>query len=181
MKTEALKQALDRARVRRSPSAAHAATRRRAVPRSASSRCAASKPRAGTRATSGPSPGGSSTRRARPRERAVRVFPLSNWTELDVWRLRGRLENIPVVPLYLARSPPGRPARRIVWIMRDDERIAAAARARSPETRTIRFRTLGCYPLTGAVESEAARRSRTSSRRCSASRILRTPGPHHRS
>nr|WP_268235715.1 sulfate adenylyltransferase subunit CysD [Dyella caseinilytica] len=83
---------------------------------------------------------------------SVRVFPMSNWTEMDVWHYIRR-ENIPVVPLYFARerSVVKRDGALIMvdderFILRDDEKI---------ETRMVRFRTLGCYPLTGAVESSA--------------------------
>jgi sulfate adenylyltransferase subunit 2 len=82
----------------------------------------------------------------------VRVFPLSNWTELDVW-LYIYLERIPVVPLYFAR--PRRVVRRAPgWIVVDDDRMRLMAGER-PEVRTVRFRTLGCYPLTAAIESDA--------------------------
>jgi sulfate adenylyltransferase subunit 2 len=83
----------------------------------------------------------------------LRVFPLSNWTELDVWNYIRR-EAIPVVPLYFA-------APRLVvrmggtWIMVDDDRMRMPPGA-TPEMRMVRFRTLGCYPLSGAVESAAA-------------------------
>ena len=83
---------------------------------------------------------------------SMRVFPLSNWTELDVW-LYIYLESIPIVPLYFAAERP------IVWrdgtmIMVDDERMPLEP-GETPELRTVRFRTLGCYPLTGAIESTA--------------------------
>jgi sulfate adenylyltransferase subunit 2 len=84
---------------------------------------------------------------------SVRVFPLSNWTELDVWRYIRR-EGIEVVPLYFARPRPV-VARDGAWIMADDERLSLREGERL-ETRTVRFRTLGCYPLTGAIESSAA-------------------------
>jgi sulfate adenylyltransferase subunit 2 len=107
--------------------------------------------------------------RMKPGE-SVRVFPLSNWTELDVWRYIER-EDIEVVPLYFSAE------RQIVErdgliLMVDDERFRLNGGERA-QTRRIRFRTLGCYPLTGAVESEAAdisaivtemERSRTSER-----------------
>jgi sulfate adenylyltransferase subunit 2 len=82
----------------------------------------------------------------------IRVFPLSNWTELDVWHYI-MLEKIPVVPLYFAK---GRPVvrRSDTWIMVDDERFPLEA-GEQPQMRRIRFRTLGCYPLTGAIESDA--------------------------
>lgn len=83
---------------------------------------------------------------------SVRVFPLSNWTELDVWLYIHR-EQIPVVPLYLAKERPI-VERDGALIMVDDERFPLAA-GEKPERRMVRFRTLGCYPLTGAVESTA--------------------------
>lgn len=83
---------------------------------------------------------------------SVRVFPLSNWTELDVWRYIRR-EGIPVVPLYFAR-PRAVVSRNGVCLMVDDDRFRLLP-GETIETRCIRFRTLGCYPLTGAVESEA--------------------------
>lgn len=83
----------------------------------------------------------------------MRVFPLSNWTELDVWQYIRR-EEIPVVPLYFAQSRPV-VRRNGILIMIDDERLALEPGER-PETLTVRFRTLGCYPLTGAIESSAA-------------------------
>jgi sulfate adenylyltransferase subunit 2 len=89
--------------------------------------------------------------RLRPGE-SMRVFPLSNWTELDVWEYI-ELERIPVVPLYFAGSRPV-VSRDGVWIMVDDDRLPLQPGER-PELRGIRFRTLGCYPLTGAIESAA--------------------------
>jgi sulfate adenylyltransferase subunit 2 len=89
--------------------------------------------------------------RIRPGE-SIRVFPLSNWTELDVWHYI-MLEEIPVVPLYFARERPV-VRRDGTWIMVDDERLPLAP-GEKPELRRIRFRTLGCYPLTGAIESDA--------------------------
>jgi sulfate adenylyltransferase subunit 2 len=83
----------------------------------------------------------------------MRVFPLSNWTELDVWDYIAG-ENIPVVPLYFAKKRPV-VARDGVWIMVDDDRLKLRP-GEVPQPRMVRFRTLGCYPLTGAVESEAA-------------------------
>ncbi len=83
---------------------------------------------------------------------SLRVFPLSDWTELDVWRYI-ELERIPVVPLYFAKPRPI-VERDGALIMVDDERMPLAA-GEAPELRTVRFRTLGCYPLTGAVESDA--------------------------
>lgn len=84
---------------------------------------------------------------------SIRVFPLSNWTELDVW-LYIYLENIPIVPLYLAKERPV-VWRDGTWILVDDERMRLHAGER-PQMKRVRFRTLGCYPLTGAIESEAA-------------------------
>jgi sulfate adenylyltransferase subunit 2 len=83
---------------------------------------------------------------------SVRVFPLSNWTELDVWQYIS-VENIPVVPLYFAAERPV-VVRDGALIMRDDDRLPLVPGER-PAMRRIRFRTLGCYPLTGAVESDA--------------------------
>ena len=83
---------------------------------------------------------------------SVRVFPLSNWTELDVWRYIRR-EDIPVVPLYFAKARPV-VARGGQLIMKDDDRFPLAP-GETVEMKTVRFRTLGCYPLTGAVESDA--------------------------
>ena len=83
----------------------------------------------------------------------MRVFPLSNWTEFDVWHYI-ILEKIPVVPLYFAKPRPV-VRRSGTWIMVDDERMPLAA-GEEPQLRLVRFRTLGCYPLTGAIESTAA-------------------------
>jgi sulfate adenylyltransferase subunit 2 len=83
---------------------------------------------------------------------SIRVFPLSNWTELDIWQYI-YLENIPIVPLYFAAERPV-VERNGVWIMVDDDRIPLEPGER-PEMKMVRFRTLGCYPLTGAVESTA--------------------------
>lgn len=83
---------------------------------------------------------------------SIRVFPLSNWTELDIWQYI-RLEEIPIVPLYFAKERP-----IVEWsnalILVDDERMPKEL-ADTAKMRKVRFRTLGCYPLTGAVESEA--------------------------
>lgn len=83
---------------------------------------------------------------------SIRVFPISNWTELDIWQYI-RLENIPIVPLYFAKERP------IVevdgnLIMVDDERMPDEM-VQKAKMRMVRFRTLGCYPLTGAIDSEA--------------------------
>ena len=90
--------------------------------------------------------------RKRPGE-TMRVFPLSNWTELDVW-LYIHAERIPVVPLYFAKPRPVL-SRGGALLMVDDDRLQPGP-GEAVETRSVRFRTLGCYPLTGAVESEAA-------------------------
>ena len=90
--------------------------------------------------------------RIRPGE-SMRVFPLSNWTELDIW-LYIRAEQIPVVPLYFAAERPV-VVREGALIVVDDDRLPLAE-GEAPELRRVRFRTLGCYPLTGAIESDAA-------------------------
>jgi sulfate adenylyltransferase subunit 2 len=84
---------------------------------------------------------------------SMRVFPLSNWTELDVWEYV-RAENIPVVPLYFAKERPV-VERDGALIMVDDDRLPLRP-GEKPQMRRVRFRTLGCYPLTGAIESDAA-------------------------
>jgi sulfate adenylyltransferase subunit 2 len=84
---------------------------------------------------------------------SMRVFPLSDWTELDVWMYVAR-ENIPVVPLYFAKERPV-VRRQGTWIMVDDDRLPLEP-GEVPEMRSVRFRTLGCYPLSGAIESRAA-------------------------
>jgi sulfate adenylyltransferase subunit 2 len=83
---------------------------------------------------------------------SIRVFPLSNWTELDVWQYI-YLQDIPVVPLYFAK-PRQVVERDGMLIMVDDSRLPLEP-GEVPQTRTVRFRTLGCYPLTGAIESNA--------------------------
>ncbi len=83
---------------------------------------------------------------------SMRVFPMSNWTELDVWLYILR-ERIPVVPLYFAARRP-MVSRAGTWIMADDERMRLRP-GEAPELRLVRFRTLGCYPLSGAIESSA--------------------------
>ena len=83
---------------------------------------------------------------------SIRVFPLSNWTELDVWQYIF-LHNIPIVPLYFARERPV-VERDGMLMMVDDDRLPLKP-GETPQMRKIRFRTLGCYPLTGAIESEA--------------------------
>jgi sulfate adenylyltransferase subunit 2 len=82
----------------------------------------------------------------------IRVFPLSNWTELDIWEYT-RAEDIPIVPLYLAALRPV-VRRDGVWIMRDDERMPLLP-GEVEEVRKVRFRSLGCYPLSAAIESDA--------------------------
>ncbi|MCK6471892.1 MAG: sulfate adenylyltransferase subunit CysD [Planctomycetes bacterium] len=83
---------------------------------------------------------------------SIRVFPLSNWTELDVW-LYIHLEKIPIVPLYFAKERPV-VERDGTLIMVDDERMPLE-KGEKPQMKRVRFRTLGCYPLTGAIESSA--------------------------
>ena len=83
---------------------------------------------------------------------SIRVFPMSNWTELDIWQYI-YLENIPIVPLYFAAQRPV-VERDGALIMVDDERMPLAP-GEKPQMKSVRFRTLGCYPLTGAIESEA--------------------------
>ncbi|MEM5431547.1 sulfate adenylyltransferase subunit CysD [Cupriavidus oxalaticus] len=83
---------------------------------------------------------------------SLRVFPLSNWTELDIWQYI-YLNDIPIVPLYFARERPV-VERDGTLIMVDDERLPLRP-GETPQMRKVRFRTLGCYPLTGAIESEA--------------------------
>jgi sulfate adenylyltransferase subunit 2 len=83
---------------------------------------------------------------------SIRVFPLSNWTELDVWQYV-YLEKIPIVPLYLAKQRPV-VEREGALIMVDDERMRLLP-GEVPQQRKVRFRTLGCYPLSGAIESDA--------------------------
>jgi sulfate adenylyltransferase subunit 2 len=89
----------------------------------------------------------------RTKGESIRVFPLSNWTELDIWQYI-HLENIPIVPLYLAALRPT-VERDGLLLMVDDDRFPLRP-GEVPTPRSIRFRTLGCYPLTGAVESSAA-------------------------
>ena len=83
---------------------------------------------------------------------SIRVFPLSNWTELDIWQYI-HLEKIPIVPLYLSKERPV-VERDGTLILVDDERLPLEA-GEKPMMKSVRFRTLGCYPLSGAVESEA--------------------------
>ncbi|MCC6632983.1 MAG: sulfate adenylyltransferase subunit CysD, partial [Gammaproteobacteria bacterium] len=83
---------------------------------------------------------------------SLRVFPLSNWTELDIWQYIYQ-QQIPIVPLYFAAPRPV-VERDGALIMVDDERMPLKP-GEKPEVKSVRFRTLGCYPLTGAVESSA--------------------------
>jgi sulfate adenylyltransferase subunit 2 len=83
---------------------------------------------------------------------SIRVFPLSNWTELDIWQYI-YLENIPIVPLYFSQKRPV-VMRDGTWIMVDDDRMPLHL-GEIPQLKEVRFRTLGCYPLTGAIESQA--------------------------
>ncbi|MBL9077504.1 MAG: sulfate adenylyltransferase subunit CysD [Planctomycetes bacterium] len=83
---------------------------------------------------------------------SIRVFPLSNWTELDVWLYVHR-EQLPMVPLYFAKERPV-VRRNGTWIMVDDDRMPLDP-GETPQMKKVRFRTLGCYPLTGAIESDA--------------------------
>ena len=103
-------------------------------------------------------------------DESMRAFPLSDWTELDVWEYI-RAENIPVASLYFARERPV-VRRNGAWIMIDDNRAPLAER-KEIQLRKVRFRTLGCWPLTGAIESvaetldeviEEVRRARVSER-----------------
>ena len=84
---------------------------------------------------------------------SLRVFPISNWTELDVWQYIAQ-EQIAIVPLYFAKMRPV-VERAGTWIMQDDERLPLEP-GETPQMRLVRFRTLGCYPLSGAIESTAA-------------------------
>jgi sulfate adenylyltransferase subunit 2 len=84
---------------------------------------------------------------------SIRVFPLSNWTELDVWQYIYK-ERIPIVPLYYAKERPV-VWRDGTWIMVDDDRMPLSP-GETPQLKMVRFRTLGCYPLTGAIESDSA-------------------------
>jgi sulfate adenylyltransferase subunit 2 len=84
---------------------------------------------------------------------SIRVFPLSNWTEVDIWRYIQQ-ERIAIVPLYFAQKRPV-VQRNGTWIMQDDERLPLAP-GETPQLRMVRFRTLGCYPLSGAIDSAAA-------------------------
>ena len=108
---------------------------------------------------------------------SLRVFPLSNWTELDIWQYI-HLEKIPIVPLYLA-APRPTVIRDGLILMVDDDRFPLKP-GEVPVRRSIRFRTLGCYPLTGAVESTAAHAGRGHPGDV-ADDDFRATGPGHRS
>ena len=105
----------------------------------------------GSRAASAPSCGTSTT--AASSGEGIRAFPLSDWSELDVWEYV-RQERIPVVPLYFAAERPVA-VREGNLIVVDDQRFRLAP-GEKPSLRRVRFRTLGCYPLSGAIESDAA-------------------------
>jgi sulfate adenylyltransferase subunit 2 len=128
-------------------SAARVAMRKRAVPRSGSSRSA---PR-GTCGIRGIRLWHLYNTRINKGE-TIRVFPLSNWTELDIWQYT-RAEGLAVVPLYFAAPRPV-VRRDGLLIMRDDDRLPLLP-GEVPEVRTVRFRSLGCYPLSAAIESTA--------------------------
>ncbi len=132
-------------------SAARAATRRRAAPRSASTRFR-DRFHQWDPKNQRPELWNLYNSQSRTRARAIRVFPLSNWTELDVWQYI-HLENIPIVPLYFAEERPV-VERDGTLIMVDDERMPLEP-GEKPKMSRVRFRTLGCYPLTGAIESDA--------------------------
>jgi sulfate adenylyltransferase subunit 2 len=85
---------------------------------------------------------------------SIRVFPLSNWTELDIWQYI-LAEEIPIVPLYLAKKRPIVTRDGALLMVDDDRMRARLAPGEVPEMRLVRFRTLGCYPLTGAIDSSA--------------------------
>jgi sulfate adenylyltransferase subunit 2 len=171
-KTEGLKQALDNGSSTR-PSAARGATRRRAAPRSGSSR-SAPQPTAGTRRTSARAV--EPLQRPQGQGREHPRVPLSNWTELDIWQYIMK-ERIEIVPLYMA-APRPTVERDGLLLMVDDERFPLEP-GETPEMRSIRFRTLGCYPLTGAVESEAATLARSGAGNA-ADHHQRAPGPRDR-
>ena len=131
-------------------SAAPGATRKNRAPRSGYFRFAR-RAIAGSPKPSAPSCGILYNTRINPGE-TIRVFPISNWTEADIWAYI-RQENIPIVPLYFAAERPV-VKRYGQWIMVDDHRLPLEP-GETPEWRRVRFRTLGCYPLTAAVESPA--------------------------
>ena len=118
---------------------------------------------------------GNSTTRACNKGESMRVFPLSNWTELDVWQYI-HLRKFPIVPLYFAKRGRWSSATARL-IMVDDDRLPLDG-ASSRRCKPVRFRTLGCYPLTGAIESTAATTADII-RRCSTA-DFRTARPRHR-
>ena len=132
-------------------SAARVATKKNRAPRSASFRCAPAEHRWDPK-NQRPEPWRLYNTRKRPGE-SFRVFPLSNWTEADVWDYIAK-ENIAIPSLYFAKTRPV-VRRDGALIMRDDERMTLRL-GEKIEHLSVRFRTLGCYPLTGAVESTAA-------------------------
>ena len=107
---------------------------------------------------------------------SIRVFPLSNWTELDIWQYI-HLESIPIVPLYFAAERPV-VERDGTLIMVDDDRMPLEP-GEKPMMKKVRFRTLGCYPLTGAIESDG-RHAAGDHPGDAAARHLRAPGPRDR-
>ncbi|WP_343613493.1 phosphoadenosine phosphosulfate reductase family protein [Novosphingobium sp.] len=132
---------------------------------------------AGIRRTSARSCGTSTTARSRSRRReSIRVFPLSNWTELDIWQYI-YLEDIPIVPLYFAAPRPV-VERDGMLMMVDDDRIDLQP-GEVISQRMVRFRTLGCYPLTGAVESQRQHAAGDHPGNA-ADHHQRTPGAGHR-
>ena len=151
MKTQALKQALDQPAASTPRSAARAATRRSRAPRSACSPSAA-RSTAGIRRRQRPELWSLYNTRIHNGE-SVRVFPLSNWTELDVWLYIYR-EGIPVRAAVLRQASARWSSATARLIMVDDERLPLRD-GEAPQLQQVRFRTLGCYPLTGAIESDA--------------------------
>ena len=156
------------------PSAAPDATRKRAAPRSASSP-SAPPPIAGTRRTSGRSCGSSTTARINKGE-SIRVFPLSNWTELDIWQYIAA-ENIPVVPLYFAKERPV-VVRDGALIMVDDERMPLLPGERPPCDRCASARLAA---IRSPARSKAAPQRRGHRARNAGRKNQRTPEPRHRS
>ncbi len=156
------------------PLAARAAMKRNPAPRNASSPSAL-RSIAGIRSVSARSCG-SCTTRANTSGESLRVFPLSNWTELDIWQYIYQ-QNIPIVPLYFAAKRPV-VERDGALIMVDDDRMPLKP-GEKPEMKSVRFRTLGCYPLTGAVESNADTLPEVIQEMLLTTQ-LRAPGPRHR-
>src|ERR1700735_4010680 len=149
MKTESLRQALDEGKF----DAAFGGARRDEEKSRAKERIFSHRSGAQARARGNPRPGLLRLFNTRIRAaESMHVFPLSNWTELDVWEYV-RAEQIPVVPLYFAKERPV-VERDGTLIMVDDDRFPLLP-GEKPQMRRVRFRTLGCYPLTGAIESDA--------------------------